>query len=361
MPGNRTNLISKLIDILIRFRSYKVAVINIIKQAFLNVSVNESYRNFLRFLWVKDISSDKSEVIVRCFTRVAFGTTAPQFKLAVSIHKHLLTCKNVDQNVVEKFLANLYADDNINGNDSYGKNFQLHKKNVGYMKDAGFELRKFHTTDPNLQTAINKIEKFQSLEDNLKVLGIDWHKQNDSFIIDLNKIYEVVNELTRAKRSALKIKASIYDPIGIISPVVVLFKILFQEISLLKCEWDSGLSPGLKSKWEKLLNSLKEIALTVPRFYFCFFNSATVFDLHAFSEARKRAYATVICLSNGESSTLVLSKTKVVPIQPIPLIELLSCLSRGTTAIDFYNLFSEWNNGPTFLRQIINTWPVEIL
>ena len=58
------------------------------------------------------------------------------------------------------------------------------------MKDAGFELRKFHTNDGNLQTTINKIEEFQSLEDNLKVLGIDWHKQNDSSVNDLNKIYE---------------------------------------------------------------------------------------------------------------------------------------------------------------------------
>ena len=41
------------------------------------------------------------------------------------------------------------------------------------MKDAGFELRKFHTNDPNLQTKINKIDKFQPLEDSLKVLRID--------------------------------------------------------------------------------------------------------------------------------------------------------------------------------------------
>ena len=34
--------------------------------------------------------------------------------------------------------------------------------------------------------------------------------------------------------------------------------------------------------------------------------------------------------------------------------------SRGTTATDFYNFFSEWNNGPTFLRQSINTWPMNI-
>ena len=46
------------------------------KQAFLNVSVKESDRGFLRFLWVKDISSDKNEIIVCRFARVAFGATA---------------------------------------------------------------------------------------------------------------------------------------------------------------------------------------------------------------------------------------------------------------------------------------------
>ena len=98
------------------------------------------------------------------------------------------------------------------------------------MKYAGFELRIFHTNDPNLRTTINKIEKFQPLEDNLKVWGIGWHKQNNSFIIDLNKIYEVGIELPTTKRNVLKIIASIYDPIGIVSPVVVLFKILFQKV-----------------------------------------------------------------------------------------------------------------------------------
>ena len=104
------------------------------------------------------------------------------------------------------------------------------KKSVACMKDAGFELRKFHSNDANLQTTINKIEEFQSLEDNVKVLGIDWHKQSDSFINDLNKIYEVGIELPTIKRNVLKFMVSIYDPIGIVSPVVVFFKILFQKI-----------------------------------------------------------------------------------------------------------------------------------
>ena len=66
-------------------------LISHIKQAFLNVSVKKPDRDFLRFLWVKDIISDKIEIRVRPFARVAFGTTASQFLLAVSVHKHWLT------------------------------------------------------------------------------------------------------------------------------------------------------------------------------------------------------------------------------------------------------------------------------
>ena len=122
------NLLPKLIDILIRFCSNKVGLISDIKQAFLNVSVEKSDRDFLRFLWVEGISSDNIKIVIRRFAGVAFGTTASQFLLAVSIHKHLLTYKNVDQNFVGKFSANLYIDDNINGEYSSGKTFELYKK-----------------------------------------------------------------------------------------------------------------------------------------------------------------------------------------------------------------------------------------
>ena len=73
------------------------------------------------------------------------------------------------------------------------------------MKDTGFELRKFQTNDQNLQIATKKIEKFQPLEDNLKVLGIDWDKLNDSFIIDLNKIMKQVSNYPRQKETYSKL------------------------------------------------------------------------------------------------------------------------------------------------------------
>ena len=67
------NTLPQIIDILLRFRLNKIALISDIKQAFLNVSIPESDRDFLRFLWVNDINSNETEIIIR---RFAFGTTA---------------------------------------------------------------------------------------------------------------------------------------------------------------------------------------------------------------------------------------------------------------------------------------------
>ena len=50
-------LLPLVFDILVRFRAYRVALISDIKQAYLNVEVNENDRNFLRFLWLDDVNS----------------------------------------------------------------------------------------------------------------------------------------------------------------------------------------------------------------------------------------------------------------------------------------------------------------
>ena len=76
---------------------------------------------------------------------------------------------------------------------------------------------------------------------------------------------------------------------------------------------------------EKVIKFIKINDISSSKILFSLFSSTTVFDLHAFLDASKRAYTTVTYLSNGESSISVLSKTKVAPIQPVslPLLELL--------------------------------------
>ena len=51
---NGPNYIPKLFNVLIRFRSYPIALTSDIKKAFLMIHVAEADRNYLRFLWFEN-------------------------------------------------------------------------------------------------------------------------------------------------------------------------------------------------------------------------------------------------------------------------------------------------------------------
>ena len=74
------------------------------------------------------------------------------------------------------------------------------------------------------------------------MLGIEWDKFKDTFIIDLHKIFMNGFNSPITKCNILRLIASIYDPLGIISPIVFLFKIYFLKLTTLKNNWDTDLN-----------------------------------------------------------------------------------------------------------------------
>ena len=59
-----------------------------IKQVFLNIEIDEGDRDFLRFLWVENIS-EKDRIVLYKFVRVVFGVTSSPFLLGASIKSHV--------------------------------------------------------------------------------------------------------------------------------------------------------------------------------------------------------------------------------------------------------------------------------
>ncbi|XP_057290720.1 uncharacterized protein LOC130613382 [Hydractinia symbiolongicarpus] len=77
------NLLSDIFDILWEFRFNYIAILADIKQAFLNVEIADKYRDFLRFLWYDDVTSEKeAKVIIFRFLRsFTLMTLLPGHKL----------------------------------------------------------------------------------------------------------------------------------------------------------------------------------------------------------------------------------------------------------------------------------------
>ena len=167
-----------------------------------------------------------------------------------------------------------------------------------------------------------------SKESVVKVLGLNWNTLSDEFYFEYGELYDYAIKLPLSKRSVLKVTAKIFDPIGIL----IGMKILFQELCVKKLDWDGELHPDSHKVWKSYLSQIKHLSnIHIPR---CYFSSLpSKIEFHAFSDASKLAYAAVVyvrtCYENGLIDVrLVASKSRVAPLksQTIPCLELLGAL-----------------------------------
>ena len=81
----------------------------------------------------------------------------------------------------------------------------------------------------------------------IKILGLCWNKEKDN--ISVVKLITKEKQLT--KRNILSELASVYDPIGLISPTHLISKILYREVRELKIPWNEVVPLSIKQKWDK--------------------------------------------------------------------------------------------------------------
>ena len=188
------SLSQNIFDILIRFRSFKVAMISDIEKAFLMVSIAEADRNVLKFLWVDDISKEKQEIIVLRFTRVIFGVSSSPFLLNATIAHHIGQYETVDPTFVERFLENIYVDDLSAGGASVSDTYEFYVKSKLRLAEGGFNLRKFMSNSKEL---MNKIDANES---RLQITTDSTNNSNDTAsVMNTSSDQASANELVNAE------------------------------------------------------------------------------------------------------------------------------------------------------------------
>jgi hypothetical protein len=79
-----------------------------------------------------------------------------------------------------------------------------------------------------------------------------WHPLSDQFLISkgtcAQKLWEPKNSPV-SKSIISSIAATIFNPLGLISPVVVVHKIFLQQLWLNKLDWDDQLPSELLNQW----------------------------------------------------------------------------------------------------------------
>ena len=156
------------------------------------------------------------------------------------------------------------------------------------------------------------------------ILGMKWLPHSDKFTFIMNL---PPNQVMITKRIILSEVSQFYDPIGIVSPVIITSKIL-QELWLHKLFWDEPLPHSTVKKWLHIREDLTNLdKISIPRWLGIQENSFV--ELHGFSDASQQAIAAVLyiktkTLTSHSTSDILISKTKVASLKrlSIPQLEL---------------------------------------
>lgn len=169
-----------------------------------------------------------------------------------------------------------------------------------------------------------------------RVLGVVWNAKQDyfSFKIDIKHMSDRVT-----KRTVLSDTAKIFDPLGLLGPVILIPKLIVQTLWQLKLHWDSSLPMSLHNDWINFKRELPSLnQLNIARCVRILAGSQD-FELHGFCDASERAYGACVYVRTQNRSeglfnvNLLCSKSRVAPLKALSLPRLELCAAALLAAL----------------------------
>uniref|UniRef100_A0A0A9VSF7 Pro-Pol polyprotein n=1 Tax=Lygus hesperus TaxID=30085 RepID=A0A0A9VSF7_LYGHE len=317
-------------DVLLNFRTHKVALVADIVKMYRNIWIHPEDRKYQTIYWR---FNPFEELRNYQLNTVVYGLTSSPF-LALRVIKQLIIDEGSPfQQASEVLSRDIYIDDICSGSESIDEALELKQQLITLLGKGQFKLSKWASNYPELlknvpeSETVNQPVPMTSKDDaTLKILGLQWNPESDSFTYNLE-----VPSKVHTKRAILSNVAKIYDPLGFLAPVVVLMKSFMQELWKLGIDWDEPIPQNLGSRWESVVEQLPILSnLSITRFV-CI-DKPYRFQIVGFSDASEKAYCAALYLriiKNGEiKANLLTAKTKLAPLKTltIPRLELCGCL-----------------------------------
>lgn len=319
-----------LFSILIRFRLHKYVLSADIIKMYRQILVGDSDTEFQRIFW-RENSNEPLQVYA--LQTVTYGTTPASFLATKCLQQLALDNYSQYPLACEAIIKDCYVDDILTGSHEKEGLINLRNQLIEVLRLGCFELNKWNSNDSEILDGIDNNE-FQPIicldkNDINKVLGLQWDSRND-----LLKYSVAENSINRAtKRTILSDIAKLYDPLGLLNPLIVTAKLIIQDLWRLNINWDESIPMHLHSQWTQFRRQLSAInEIKINRFIGSFCDAYQV-QLHGFSDASEKAYGACIYLRYFEQTgqwrtNLICAKSRVAPLkkQSLPRLELCGAL-----------------------------------
>ncbi|GFQ95181.1 integrase catalytic domain-containing protein [Trichonephila clavata] len=326
-----------LFDILLRFRKYVVAFSSDIKKMFRQIKVQEHQQDFLRILWRP---SPEEDIVSYRLKTVTYGTKPAPYLATRCLLQLAHEGKNKYPLATPVIENSTYMDDILSGADDITTAKEMQRQLIGLMKEGCFHLYKWSANSEELLKDVpteNKEFLFNENDELVKTLRLSWRPREDTFMYQMN-LQEV--PVTITKRTVLSFISKLYDPLGLLQPIIIKAKMMIQKIWLLKIDWDQNLPRQEIENFQRYVAELHQLKdFKIPRCILL--KDSVAVQLIGFADASAQAYGACLYVksenANETQIRLLCSKTRVAPLKTlsIPRLELLAAtlLSKLTSNI----------------------------
>ncbi|GBM55270.1 hypothetical protein AVEN_272341-1 [Araneus ventricosus] len=252
-----------LFTFLVRFRKHIFAFTADIRQMYRMINIDESQRKLQRILWKEDVNKP---IKMYQLNTVTYGMVSAPY-LAMRTLKQISIDEGKNFPVAASDLCNdFYMDDVLSGANTLEAAKTLQHHLIDILKTAQMSLHKWCGNTSELIPTTEKEYEFSSA-DEIKTLGIAWKAGTDCFTFKV----KVEQNVHPTKRSVLSIIAKLFDPLGLLGPVITKAKIFMQQLWLLKIDWSERLHEKESYEWQEFVKSLmylNDINRNVQSVYF---------------------------------------------------------------------------------------------
>ena len=319
--------------ILLKFRSYPVAILADISKMYREVELATADRDVHRFLWRP---SKEQPIQDYRMTRVTFGISASPY-LAIQTLQQTAADHGADHPVAAHHITHsFYVDDLLAGAATEDEAKELYQDLREILLKGGFSICKWRSSSSSvLQSIPTELQETLPIKEvtnshiltQPKALGLEWNSTLDY----MSPCISHPGSYSTTKRGVASDIAQTFDALGWIAPATLVMKMLQQKLWQLKIGWDDTVPPDLiklHSKWREQLPLLTQKHL--PRCYVRTDSIPRTVELHGFADASAKGQGAVVYLRSTYSDyppmiSLVCSKTKVTPLKiatTIPRLEL---------------------------------------
>ncbi|XP_076686036.1 uncharacterized protein LOC143378082 [Andrena cerasifolii] len=316
-----------IFSLITRFRSHTYVLTADVEKMFRQITVDPKDAIYHKILWRRDPSE-----AIRSYRldTVTYGTAAAPFLAVRCLHQLASDEVNAFPVAAEAIKTDFYMDDLLTGTSTLEDALMLRIQLIDALRAGGFNLRQWASNEPTLIEHLmeHRSEEYLYLDSDSikKTLGIAWRSREDIICYEV----KVDNSEVRAtKRNILSRIAKLFDPLGLLGPVIIKAKLIMQQLWKSSIGWDEVIPSNLASAWKTYQEQLP-LLNNFSLFRNLLIRKPVDIQIHGFCDASEVAYGACIYMRSVDDQNkvvirLVAAKSRVAPLKTISLPRLELC------------------------------------